>query len=77
MSTETPLEPPEPGVPAGGGLAAEKAKRLGKLERLRERGHEPYPFRFDRDTTAAELRAEYGDSRRGPRPRSPSPSPAG
>ncbi len=34
---------------------AERARRLAKLRCLRERGVEPYPVRFDRDATAAEL----------------------
>jgi lysyl-tRNA synthetase len=38
---------------------AERARRLAKLACLRERGVEPYPVRFDRDTTAAELRARH------------------
>ncbi len=38
-----------------------RAHRLEKLAKLRERGIEPYPVRFDRDTTAAAIRAEFGD----------------
>jgi lysyl-tRNA synthetase, class II len=38
-----------------------RAHRLEKLERLRERGIEPYPVRFDRDSTAAALREEFPD----------------
>lgn len=38
-----------------------RAHRLEKLDKLRERGIEPYPVRFDRDATAAEIRAEFGD----------------
>jgi lysyl-tRNA synthetase, class II len=38
-----------------------RAHRLEKLEKLRERGIEPYPVRFDRDSTAAEIRAEFPD----------------
>jgi len=40
---------------------AERAHRLAKLDALRARGIEPYPVRFDRDTTAAELHGRYGD----------------
>lgn len=40
-------------------VAAERAHRLRKLEELRERGIDPYPPRFDRDRTAAELHDEY------------------
>jgi lysyl-tRNA synthetase len=36
-----------------------RAHRLQKLEALRERGIDPYPVRFDRDSTAAALREEF------------------
>jgi lysyl-tRNA synthetase, class II len=39
---------------------ATRERRLAKLAALRERGIEPYPVRFDRDHTAAELRERYG-----------------
>ena len=39
----------------------ERAHRLAKLDALRERGIEPYPVRFDRDHTAAELRERFAD----------------
>jgi lysyl-tRNA synthetase len=38
-----------------------RAHRLAKLDALRARGVEPYPVRFDRDTTAAAIRAEFGE----------------
>jgi lysyl-tRNA synthetase len=38
-----------------------RGNRLEKLERLRERGVEPYPVRFDRDSTAAALHKEFGE----------------
>ena len=38
-----------------------RAHRLEKLAKLRERGIEPYPVRFDRDATAAALRDEFPD----------------
>jgi lysyl-tRNA synthetase class 2 len=38
-----------------------RAHRLAKLAKLRERGIEPYPVRFDRDATAAALRDEFPD----------------
>ena len=38
---------------------AEREHRLAKLDALRERGIEPYPVRFDRDATAAELHDGY------------------
>ena len=40
---------------------AERARRLADLDALRARGVDPYPVRFDRDRTLAELRAEFGD----------------
>jgi lysyl-tRNA synthetase class 2 len=45
---------------AGSGLAAEKAKRLDKIESLRTAGINPYPYRFDRTHTLGELRELYG-----------------
>jgi lysyl-tRNA synthetase class 2 len=41
-------------------LAAEKARRLAQLEELRSAGTDPYPYRFDRSHTLAEVRAEHG-----------------
>lgn len=46
--------------PAGSGLAAEKARRLGRVGELRQQGVEPYPYRFDRTHTLTEVRAEWG-----------------
>jgi lysyl-tRNA synthetase, class II len=40
--------------------AAERERRLAKLEALRADGVEPYPFRFDRDATAAALHGRHG-----------------
>jgi lysyl-tRNA synthetase len=40
---------------------ATRAHRLAKLDGLRARGIEPYPGRFDRDATAAELRERFAD----------------
>jgi lysyl-tRNA synthetase class 2 len=45
---------------AGSGLAAEKSKRLAKLDQLRDSGTNPYPYRFDRSHTLAEVRAAHG-----------------
>jgi lysyl-tRNA synthetase len=42
-------------------VAAERAHRLAKLEELRRRGVDPYPARFERDTTLAEIRERYSD----------------
>ena len=47
--------------PIGSGLAVEKAKRLDKIEALRDAGINPYPYRFDRTHTIAEVRAEFGE----------------
>jgi len=38
-----------------------RSQRLAKLDRLRDEGVTPYPYRFDRDRTLAELRTEFGD----------------
>lgn len=38
-----------------------RAQRLEKLRALRQRGIDPYPVRFDRDATTAEIRAEFGE----------------
>jgi lysyl-tRNA synthetase, class II len=40
-------------------LQEERAHRLAKLEAMRERGIEPYPVRFDRDHTAAEIHERF------------------
>jgi lysyl-tRNA synthetase, class II len=48
-----------PDQPGGSGLAAEKAKRVAKLDALRADGLNPYPYRFDRSTTLASLRGRY------------------
>ena len=56
MSHEEPdLEPDI----SGSGLAAEKAKRLNKIATLRDAGTNPYPYRFDRTHTLAQLRAQF------------------
>jgi len=47
-------------VHSGSGLAAEKANRLAKLDRLRSIGTEPYPYRFDRTHTLREIRDLHG-----------------
>ena len=41
-------------------LQDERARRLAKVEAERERGRDPYPVRFDRTHTTAELHAAYG-----------------
>jgi lysyl-tRNA synthetase class 2 len=44
-----------------GAAAEERAARIAKVARLRERGDDPYPVRFDRDATAASIREAHGD----------------
>jgi lysyl-tRNA synthetase class 2 len=39
----------------------QRDQRIAKVERVRELGGDPYPVRFDRDATAAELRTRYAD----------------
>ena len=71
MSTEDP-PPDQPGREpldasttgasiTGSGLAAEKARRLAQLDDLRADGVTPYPYRFDRTHTVAEVRAGWGE----------------
>ncbi|MEI8287706.1 MAG: OB-fold nucleic acid binding domain-containing protein, partial [Actinomycetes bacterium] len=42
-----------------GGLELEKARRLSAIQAMRDAGTNPYPYRFDRSHTLAELRAKY------------------
>ena len=56
-SDDTPLDD----IHTGSGLVAEKAKRLQKLADLRDQGTNPYPYRFDRTVTLADLRREHGE----------------
>jgi len=44
----------------GSGLVAEKARRQARVDELRRRGDQPYPYRFDRSHTLADVRAEHG-----------------
>jgi lysyl-tRNA synthetase class 2 len=44
---------------SGGGLAEQRVQRLAKVEALRARGVDPYPTRFDRSHTTAELRSQW------------------
>jgi len=43
-----------------GGLEAEKARRLARIGAMRDSGTDPYPYRFDRSHSLAEIRAEHG-----------------
>ncbi len=67
MSADTPDPQPAEhdaaptGAPTGSGLAAEKARRLARIEELRANGVSPYPYRFDRSHTVAEIRERWGD----------------
>ena len=47
--------------PVGSGLTAERARRLHRVASLRDRGDEPYPYRFDRSHTLAAVRHEWGE----------------
>ncbi len=51
----------EPNLSTGSGLVAEKARRLARIAELRQQGVEPYPYRFDRSHTLAEVRRQWGD----------------
>ncbi|MEN9644943.1 MAG: lysyl-tRNA synthetase [Actinomycetota bacterium] len=53
--------PPTDDIHTGSGLVAEKAKRLQKLDDLRDQGTNPYPYRFDRTVTLHELRRQFGE----------------
>jgi lysyl-tRNA synthetase class 2 len=53
MSDSTTPETTSPGD--------ERDRRLAKLDARRAGGVDPYPYRYDRSHTAAELRAKYGD----------------
>ncbi|MEZ5218563.1 MAG: lysine--tRNA ligase [Ilumatobacteraceae bacterium] len=46
---------------SGSGLAAERSKRFAKIDDVRASGGQPYPYRFDRTHTLAELRVLHGD----------------
>ncbi len=58
VSQEEPAAEPET---TGSGLAAEKAKRLDKIQALRDAGTNPYPYRFDRTHSLDQLRAEFNE----------------
>lgn len=44
----------------GSGLAAEQQRRLGLVDAVRDGGGNPYPYRFDRTHTLAEIRDGWG-----------------
>jgi lysyl-tRNA synthetase class 2 len=45
---------------SGSGLAGEKQRRQARVDELRRRGDQPYPYRFDRTHTLEEVRAAHG-----------------
>jgi lysyl-tRNA synthetase class 2 len=47
--------------PTGSGLVAERARRQRRIDELRADGRQPYPYRFDRSHTVAEVRAAWPD----------------
>jgi len=57
---EAPVEQAVEPDATGSGLAAEKVKRLDKVQALRDAGINPYPYRFDRSHTLDQLRNRYG-----------------
>ncbi len=46
--------------PAGSGLDAERARRQARVAELRRHGTDPYPHRFDRTHSLADVRAAWG-----------------
>ena len=46
---------------SGSGLAAERARRQQQVDDLRAAGRQPYPYRFDRTHSAADVRALGAD----------------
>jgi lysyl-tRNA synthetase, class II len=60
VSTPEETQVPEDAAAAGREFQEEtRAHRLAKLEALRERGIDPYPVRFDRDSSAAAIHEEF------------------
>ncbi|MGA9276143.1 MAG: lysine--tRNA ligase [Ilumatobacter sp.] len=59
--TGDPGDTGESGELSGSGLEAEKARRLRLLDEMREQGGNPYPYRFDRTHTLAEVRSSWGE----------------
>ena len=58
VTTDGPEPTPEL---TGSGLAAERARRQAQVDDRRAAGRQPYPYRFDRTHTAADVRAQWGD----------------
>lgn len=56
-----PEDSDAPGADRSGAfVAAQRARRLAKLDALRARDRDPYPVRFDRSASCAEVRARHG-----------------
>jgi lysyl-tRNA synthetase, class II len=51
----------DPSAASGSGLEAEKQRRSAQIAALRESGTNPYPYRFDRTHTLAEIRSQWGE----------------
>ena len=45
---------------AASGLAAERTRRLDRIDTMRAAGVNPYPYRFDRTHTLVEIREQHG-----------------
>jgi lysyl-tRNA synthetase class 2 len=45
---------------SGAGLVAERTRRLADIAAMRESGAEPYPYRFDRSHSLADIRRTHG-----------------
>jgi lysyl-tRNA synthetase, class II len=55
-------DPATTDAPHGGsGLAAERDRRQSLVDEMRRAGRQPYPYRFDRTHTVADVRAEWPD----------------
>src|ERR1700744_1609798 len=59
LNHEPAEQAPSPEPVAGGGLAAQAAERRATRDALEERGITPYPTRFDRTATVAELHSAH------------------
>ncbi|MFM9112303.1 MAG: lysine--tRNA ligase, partial [Actinomycetota bacterium] len=51
---------PQDDASSAGGLEAERQRRIAQIEALRASGTNPYPYRFDRTHSLAEIRASHG-----------------
>src|SRR5689334_21598335 len=54
-------EPPDASVESGGSSEDERARRQADVDELRAQGIDPYPVRFDRDRTLAQLRDQFAE----------------